>query len=624
MLKKSVVFILLVTSLSGKYITKDEVVKDKKTLQVSSCLTRECVKVTQESISSYDYITVIENGYYVTYLVNIDEKKEDEIMSSYNDSFPDMILRTQYIEDKELYGLKALDKDFYLNKNYSTRVNTKKLDIYSKPTHTSNIIETKYFGDIINIDGCNAFEWCKIKKEKKYFPAYRVAFQKKLEDEPKKDIKETPKTKQNTQLNKKEIVDKYKTGLLLFKDKKYEESYKVFNELFRDNLNDVNINFYLGRSAFETKRYQESLTAYERILFEQPDNSRVKLEMARTYFNTGNYPEAKRLLLEVKEDETVPAETIKIVDIYLAAADDKISRHSLTGVLMGGLVYDSNINSSAQMDSEYVNYSLASSGVVADTNKQNAVYNQEIALVNYAYRLTDTSSLKSDVLLFNKDSFQSSYNSTDVVLVSVTPAYSKIYNEKLSVDYGLYADLLWYGNIKLLRTYAAIPKFTYIHSKENKITGYYKYQSKFNEVATSKVNDSIYMEAQGALSHTYSPTLTLSPSLTLANEKVKHAGPLEGVDYSSFKFALGTNYIYKPTLFFAPSLSYTYKKYEVDDSTLNVEKVNKEYKVAFAATYILTPKWIVQGSTDYTYQSSTIPSSDYHKHTFNVNIIRPF
>merc|ERR1711879_774929 len=102
-----------------------------------------------------------------------------------------MILRKRYVEDKELYSLKAFDEDFYINKDYKTEVKTKAIDMYSKPIHTSEIVDRKYLGDIINIDGCNEYEWCKQKDEKAYVPFYKIELKEKIE--PKAEVKKVDK-----------------------------------------------------------------------------------------------------------------------------------------------------------------------------------------------------------------------------------------------------------------------------------------------------------------------------------------------------------------------------------------------------------------------------------------------
>lgn len=55
--------------------------------------------------------------------------------------------------------------------------------------------------------------------------------------------------KSSVKTTKEIILNDYTQALNDFKNKNYQASYTLLNELFNKNLNDININFYLGRSA---------------------------------------------------------------------------------------------------------------------------------------------------------------------------------------------------------------------------------------------------------------------------------------------------------------------------------------------------------------------------------------
>merc|ERR1711916_192557 len=171
---------------------------------------------SHEQLTSYDYITIKENGYYATYIVNIDKENEEEVMSSLRDKFPDMILRKKYRDNKELYSLKAYDDDFYLNKDFISEVKTKSIALYELPIHTSKIIDRRKIGDTINIDGCNEFEWCKQKDKKAYLPLYRVNLKEKQKVliPKKQNIQAPTKTPDKNKPLTKQIVDDYKQALV--------------------------------------------------------------------------------------------------------------------------------------------------------------------------------------------------------------------------------------------------------------------------------------------------------------------------------------------------------------------------------------------------------------------------
>lgn len=444
----------------------------------------------------------------------------------------------------------------------------------------------------------------------------------------KKKVKKKKEKVKQTPSKEKSIVDKYKIALTNFKNKKYEKAYKLFYELFQENLNDANINFYLGRSAFETKRYHEAIIAYERVLFEKPESSRTKLEMARAYFLNNSFNESKRLFLDVKNDPNVPINVLSNIKKYLMAIESKITRHSIGGILIAGVNYDSNVNSSAALDiwidhtKNILNLPVDENNTV-NNNYESAWAHQEIVLVNYGYKISDDKQAKTDFMGFNKNMFDSNYKSKDIKLMSLTQTLSMIYSKQLSVDYGVFVDNMWLANINNVRTFGLLPKFTFIDTNNDVINGYLKYQVKSHHQSVDKGKDSIYMELGASLTRIKSSKIILMPAIVYSKEK-KKSGIQTGIDKSSISLALNGTYIYNPTLIFAPSISYKQTSAVDEDSAYKQKPKDKEIKLGLAATYIHNPKSIFQGGISYIDQTSNIPLNKYDKYTFMINFIRPF
>jgi len=426
-------------------------------------------------------------------------------------------------------------------------------------------------------------------------------------------------------LNEELFITKYKQSLEFFKEKKYEKSYLLLEELFNIKANDININFYLGRSAYEIKKYDEAISAYERFLFEKPNNYRVKLEMARSLFMTKSFKEAKKLFLEVKKDPKIPKASLVIIEYYLQLIDKSISKHFFNGVVMLGVIYDSNIGNQDESSlREFFKEFLGSTydpNADIQVNDDSAWYNQEIAILNYKYKLNNSTEIKQDFLIFNKDSFDSAHDDTKVTLLSYTPGLSIKHNPKLTINYALYTDFLKYGGEDKLKTIALYPQFNYLYNKTNTITGYLKYQKKSDQQDNTK--DSKYKEASASLKRVYNKTLSSTSNIIISNEKAKD-GKQTSIDFTSIKGSFSLNFKYKPTLFFTPSLSYTITKYDDIDSSYLKKPENKQFKIALSTTYVYSPKWILQGSTDFTTQNSNIAPNEYDKYTFGINLIRPF
>lgn len=434
-------------------------------------------------------------------------------------------------------------------------------------------------------------------------------------------------SKESTTLTQNSFIQKYKQALELFKNKDYPPALALFEELFEIKSNNLNINFYLGRTAYETQQYDVALRAYERFLFEEPDNPRVKIELSKTYIIIKVYKEAKKLLLEVKNDPTVPLETLNQVDIYLKIIDENIKKYSLSGMIMGGINYDSNINN--RSFNTYFTTSILDD-IPNSTEDKSAWGHQEIGMINYNYKISDTSLLKNNFMILNKNYFNGEYNkSKKVLFLSYSPSLNITYTPKLDIDYGLYFDKLRYAGEDFVKSFAFIPKINYIYNDAAKITTSFKYQIKDNYAQTSvdQVGNARFLQLHSALTYKISKSTSIIPSLTFENEKKLSGGEDKlDVDYDGIEFGIASKYLYTKKMILQPSIYYKHSQYnETNPSTTDGGKeLKKTLSLALSATYVHSPLWIFQSGINYTKQHSNVQANEYNKHTFGINIIRTF
>ncbi|MBI3873836.1 MAG: hypothetical protein HY307_02315 [Arcobacter sp.] len=279
------------------------------------------------------------------------------------------------------------------------------------------------------------------------------------------------------------IIDTYTKALQEYKNKNYKVSYDLLNELFTKNLNDVNINFYLGRTAFELGLFDEAVLAYDRILFEKPETLRVQFELGRTYIAKENYLDAKKYFMLLTEDSKTPQDLLLLSKKYLAMVEDKISKHKVTGIVMAGINYDSNINNSSKY--EFFDYPII--GQVQNTTKKDAAFaHQEVAVVNYSYQLNDKYLLKNDGLIYLKSMFENDLDSQNVKMISLAPSLNYIYQENLSFDYGVFIDNLWVGGNDYIQSYGINPKLNY-NPKENETLKKTTYDTRYEKQYLIKI-----------------------------------------------------------------------------------------------------------------------------------------
>jgi len=128
----------------------------------------------------------------------------------------------------------------------------------------------------------------------------------------------------SSKLTKSDTLE-YENALKSFKNKEYQKSYKLFDELFFKYLGNEDINFYLARSAYELAKYNDAISAYERILIKNEFSVTAKYELARCYYSKENYAKSKQLLDELKSDKH-PIKVQNKINAYLKMIDDKMSK----------------------------------------------------------------------------------------------------------------------------------------------------------------------------------------------------------------------------------------------------------------------------------------------------------
>jgi len=190
----------------------------------------------------------------------------------------------------------------------------------------------------------------------------------------------TNKTKQNktqTKFSKKDVL-KYRQAVRFFKEKNYEKSYELFNELFINYLEDDKINFYLGRSAFELKKYNEAYAAYQRVQIRDENNHRVRLEIARILYILKSYDNALKEF-EIVLKNPIPAQVRKNVQALINSIKDQQKKYLFSGAYQLGLGWDNNINNNTYIDFTTYGTTLLTN----DTTKIEDSFNKEVLVLNY-------------------------------------------------------------------------------------------------------------------------------------------------------------------------------------------------------------------------------------------------
>ncbi|MFH1624499.1 MAG: surface lipoprotein assembly modifier [Pseudomonadota bacterium] len=128
-----------------------------------------------------------------------------------------------------------------------------------------------------------------------------------------------------------------------FQKKDFERAYRILWGAVKEDPENIDLNFYLGRAAFELQRYEAAAAAFERILIINKDLHRVRLELARAYYNLNAFVLAREEFEKVLK--TNPPEAVKKnIQQFLDAISKLVTPHRISTRLALGYQFDSNVN----------------------------------------------------------------------------------------------------------------------------------------------------------------------------------------------------------------------------------------------------------------------------------------
>ena len=501
-------------------------------------------------------------------------------------------------------------------------------NIREKASLTAKVVGLLKKGEITDIlDAVNnkGRFWCKIPKGYVSCRLLKIDKQKIIEN--KKKILNTPKKVQKIKkpktvlkniasVDKKTKLEKFNDAKNLFLNKDYKTAYDKFYAIFLDNLQDLDVNFYLGQSAFMLKRYDEAISAYERILLIDENAVRVKLELARCYIAVGLKKQAKKIFLKVLTLD-IPKNVRKNVKEYLKVMDDNEIKNSFNAIMIVGFGWDDNVESlSTNYLSEITDLAFIS------TNSLKSVYtHQEVFVLNHAYKYSDTVKFKNDALFFMKNHM--GFSKRNIQFIQYSPSVSVKYPNRINVDYALSYNHVWLDTMALLTNYALSSKFKYIDSTSLLFGGSLKYQKNLNDNEKSKNRDASYYELILNTQMIHSKQFTSLSNIKFAGER-KVRGSLTDVDYNLYDLSIALNYKYSKQSALSFKTKMLHKPYLDNYTASKDRRVDDEYQLNIGNTYAISKKYVLQGEYIYTKHDSNYNDFRFKKNQVNLNFITVF
>src|SRR3989339_654550 len=192
----------------------------------------------------------------------------------------------------------------------------------------------------------------------------------------------------------------FSEGVEVFNTGQFQKAYDLLLKAFEHNPENLDLNFYLGRSAFEIKNYEMAIMAFERILISSPGENRVKLEIARAFQKLGANNTAIQYCREVLA--TNPPEAVKNnIHSFLAYIKKTEQTHFLNGQLSAGIDWNDNIWASPSVGT--INTIIGNIDLTGASSQKTRdwIYNSSLG-IQHAYRLPLSGHFwKTEATLYN-------------------------------------------------------------------------------------------------------------------------------------------------------------------------------------------------------------------------------
>lgn len=154
------------------------------------------------------------------------------------------------------------------------------------------------------------------------------------QDNNKKQLKYTPKV---------EYSSEYIKAVVFYNTQSYKKSFELFHKLFLENLQNINVNYYLALNSISLGDYGFAYGCLERILIQNPSSYKARFLMAKLNYLIKNYNDAFIIVNELKQENITPEQLDELNKLLY-----DINKHrgtvSLESMFLLGLESSDNVN----------------------------------------------------------------------------------------------------------------------------------------------------------------------------------------------------------------------------------------------------------------------------------------
>ena len=401
----------------------------------------------------------------------------------------------------------------------------------------------------------------------------------------------------------------YTRALKYYNDKKYYKSLEIFNRLFFEDLTNPDLSFYIGLNYIGMGKFDEAIAAYDRVLIIDPSSIRTQLEVAKTHYLMKKYDKSEDEFNDILKQD-IPNSVRKNVIAFLDLIDKTKKNHFFNAIVIAGINYDNNVNN--YDGDKYTDLKANSDEIVSD------LAHQEIAMINYKYRVNDDIYIKNDSMAFNKMMFK--VENKNIILLSNTTSLDYT-NKKQVFNLGFYYDRLQFGGTWLMHKWAVLPKYSIPINDKIKLATNIKYESRmFLDSAMSTLNTTYY-ELNSTANITLDAINSYSVGIMGAKEAMNDS-TLSGSNNIQYALNGGYSYKYSKKITLDTKLNYKFIKY-LDENADGIKRADTQYSPSLNATYL---DWGFVFSSNITYMmvASNVDASAYNKITTGITVVKPF
>ena len=346
------------------------------------------------------------------------------------------------------------------------------------------------------------------------------------------------------------FASNFSDALELFEEKKYLEAYELFEKAFFEDMGNIEVNFYLGRTAFELKLFKEAQVAFDRVLMMNENHTRAKLELGRTLLEKGSLLEAEKLLNEALNSN--PPEIVKQkIRFLLFQINQKKKKHYFNLMVSLGRGFETNINNTVNQDilvnylyDKYSSYNIEKEDIETDEKLDSVFYSENMALF-YKYKIDEKTFFTSNLNIYNHNyKYEEDKNTHQYNLFFVGGNFGiEKFIKNSKYEFLGTLGRVNFGNQHLLNVFAIKPKFSFF--KKNGFTFESYYQHKIKKFVTSEYDgrDSFEDLLSFGFSKNMSKAFLKANYTYLIEEQINQDSTVSFIDNSEYNLKL--NFMYE-------------------------------------------------------------------------------